>query len=118
MHIIDLTHFETYAGLTANDPRGQWTTADLAQWCYSNTDSIINHQRISPDDWAERVDRADGEHIAFRLEYTDADNIEGWTYTRYDRNGDECSTGGNPITCTRELKRAMLDIIDWAEGRA
>ena len=118
MHLLDLTTFDTYAGLTAADPSGQWNTADLAQWCYSNTDSITDYRRVSPADWTYRVDRADGEYAAFRLEYTDAGNIDGWTYTRYDSNGDEYDTGGNPITCTRELKRAMLDIIDWAEGRA
>lgn len=118
MHIIDLASVDAYAGLNAADARGQWTTADVAQWCYSNSDNIINHERIAPDDWAVRVHRADGEYMDFRLEYDADDNIDGWTWTLYDQQGDGYSTGGNPLEFNSDLKRAMLDIIDWAGIRA
>lgn len=118
MYAVDLTSVSAYAGVAADDPRGQWTTADLAQWCYSSTDEIVQYDLITPGDEAYLLERADGNCMAFCLEHDDAGNIDGWTFTLYDRDGDECSTGGDPITYVSDLWRALLEIIDWADSRA
>lgn len=116
MKPFDLAPISAYAGLAAADARGQWTTADVAQWVYTRTDDIVGYRRVAPDTDDYRVERTDGDYIVFCLEHDDDDNVDGWTHTRYDRDDNECSTGGNPIAFISDLARAMYEIMDWAEA--
>lgn len=111
---MNISDFATYAGLAATDPRGQWTTADLAQWAYSDSDDVIDYRRVTPDDDAYSVERADGAKIIFALEYDDDDNVNGWTYTEYDTAGDPITTDGDDFNHISGLASAAEYIINWA----
>ena len=104
----------TYAGLRADDPRGQWNTADFAQFLYSHSDVVEDYERIAPDTTDYRIIRADDATAAVAIEYNDDDTVDGITYTLYDSEGDECSTGGHPVTVVEDLARAASELLVWA----
>lgn len=110
----NLTDFAAYAGLAADDPRGQWTTANLAQWAYSNSDDVIDYRRVAPDDEGYSVERSDGSTIVFALEYDEDDTVDGWTYTEYDTAGDPITTDGDGFDHISGLASAAEYIVNWA----
>lgn len=110
----NLTDFAAYAGLAADDPRGQWTTANLAQWAYSNSDDVTEYRRVAPDADAYSVERADGAKIVFSLEYDEDDTVDGWTYSEYDTAGDLITTDGDGFDHISGLASAAEYIVNWA----
>lgn len=104
-----------YAGLTADDSRGTWTTADVAQWAYSHTDSARTYYRTTPALPDYTVERVDGAACALQLEHDEDGTVDGYTYTLYDSSGTEFTTDGAPVHTTGDVAAFIGFIIAWCE---
>ena len=106
---------KAHAGLTSDDDRGTWTTADVAQWAYSHTDSARTYYRTSPGLPDYVVERADGAACALKLEHDEDGTVDGYTYTLYGSGGEEFTTDGAPVRTTDDIAAFICFIIEWCE---
>lgn len=92
---------------------------DIALELYPDVEGITDYRVLKFDAGVVQLTRADGETFSFGLEYSVDDNevitCDGYTWSIYDAEGEDYSTGGGSIEDAEGLSVLLDEIISWAE---